>query len=117
MPRLRACSRAFERRRGEPAGSADLSPQARLHRAHLTIVFAALAVNRWIEDKTGWSIRKFVRTIRRYRTIEIQQARTTTAADPLPTTTLRPSKASHALADLRTNVAQLEAAGTARCGR
>jgi hypothetical protein len=30
--------------------------------AHLTIVFAALAVSRWIEARTGWSIRKFVRT-------------------------------------------------------
>jgi hypothetical protein len=30
--------------------------------AHLTIVFAALAVSRWIEDQTGWSIRRFVRT-------------------------------------------------------
>ena len=53
--------------------------------AHLTIVFAALAVSRWIEDRTGWSIRKFVRTTRRYRTIEIQAAdHVITAADPLP---------------------------------
>jgi hypothetical protein len=53
--------------------------------AHLTIVFAALAVSRWIEDRTGWSIKKFVRTARRYRTIEIQAgAHTVTAADPLP---------------------------------
>ena len=37
--------------------------------AHLTIVFAALAVSRWIERQTGWSIRKFVKTARRYRTI------------------------------------------------
>ena len=52
--------------------------------AHLTIVFAALAVSRWIEAQTGWSIRKFVRTARRYRTIEIQAGRhTITAADPL----------------------------------
>jgi hypothetical protein len=27
--------------------------------AHLTIVFAALAVSRWIEDTTGWSVKKF----------------------------------------------------------
>ena len=40
--------------------------------AHLTVVFAALAVIRWIENQTGWSIRKFVRTARRYRTIQIQ---------------------------------------------
>ena len=53
--------------------------------AHLTIVFAALAVSRWIEARTGWSIRKFVRTARRYRTIQIQAgSRTITAADPLP---------------------------------
>jgi hypothetical protein len=53
--------------------------------AHLTIVFAALAVSRWIERQTGWSIRKFVKTARRYRTIQIQAGpHTITAADPLP---------------------------------
>ena len=53
--------------------------------AHLTIVFAALAVTRWTEARTGWSIRKFVKTARRYRTIEIQAGRQTiTAADPVP---------------------------------
>jgi hypothetical protein len=53
--------------------------------AHLTIVFAALAVSRWIEERTGWSIRKFVRTARRYRTIHIQAGpHTITAADPIP---------------------------------
>jgi len=53
--------------------------------AHLTIVFAALAVSRWIEHQTGWSIRKFVKTARRYRTIQIQAGpHTITAADPLP---------------------------------
>jgi hypothetical protein len=53
--------------------------------AHLTIVLAALAVSRWIEAKTGWSIRKFTRTARRYRVIEIQAGKhTVTAADPLP---------------------------------
>jgi hypothetical protein len=53
--------------------------------AHLTIVFAALAVSHWIETTTGWSIRKFVRTARRYRTITIQAGpHTITAADPIP---------------------------------
>jgi len=33
---------------------------------------AALAVSRWIEARAGWSIRKFVRTARRYKTIEIR---------------------------------------------
>ena len=53
--------------------------------AHLTIVFAALAVSRWIEHQTGWSIRKFVKTARRYRTVEIQAGpHVIIAADPLP---------------------------------
>jgi hypothetical protein len=53
--------------------------------AHLTIVFAALAVSRWIEARTGWSIRKFVKTTRRYREIKIQVGQhVITAADPLP---------------------------------
>jgi hypothetical protein len=52
--------------------------------AHLTIVFAALAVSRWIEDRTGWSIKKFVHTARRHRTIEIQAGNhVITVADPL----------------------------------
>jgi hypothetical protein len=51
--------------------------------AHLTVVFAA--VSRWIEEATGWSVRKFVQTARRYRTIQIQTgAHTITPADPLP---------------------------------
>jgi Transposase DDE domain len=53
--------------------------------AHLTIVFAALAVSRWIEHQTGWSIRRFVKTARRYRTIQIQAGpHTITAADTVP---------------------------------
>jgi transposase len=53
--------------------------------AHLTIVFAALAVSHWIEHQTGWSIKKFVRTARRYRTVQIRAGRQTlTAADRLP---------------------------------
>ena len=53
--------------------------------AHLTIVFAALAVTRFIEGRTGWSIKKFVRTARRYRTIQIRAGQhTLTAEDPLP---------------------------------
>jgi hypothetical protein len=48
-------------------------------------VFAALAVSRWIEHVTGWSIRKFVKTARRYRTIQIQAGdHIITAADPVP---------------------------------
>jgi hypothetical protein len=53
--------------------------------AHLTIVFAALAASRWIEARTGWSVRKFVKTARRYRTVQIQAGpHIITAADPMP---------------------------------
>ena len=49
------------------------------------IVFAALAVSHWIEHQIGWSIKKFVRTARSYRTVTIQAGRQTlTAAEPLP---------------------------------
>ena len=51
----------------------------------MTIVFAALAVSHWIEHQTGWSIKKFVRTARRYRTVQIKAGRQTlTAEEPLP---------------------------------
>jgi hypothetical protein len=53
--------------------------------AHLTIVFAALAISRWIEHQTGWSIRRFVKSARRYRTVQIQAGpHTVTAAETLP---------------------------------
>ncbi|WP_424751557.1 IS1634 family transposase [Mycobacterium sp.] len=53
--------------------------------AHLTIVLAALAVSHWIEHQTGWSIKKFIRTARRYRTVTIQAgSQTLTAAEPPP---------------------------------
>ncbi len=53
--------------------------------AHLSIVFAALAVTRYVEDATGWSIKKFVRTARRYRTVQIRAGQQSlTAEDPLP---------------------------------
>ena len=53
--------------------------------AHLSIVFAALAVGRLVEERTGWSIRRFVRTARRYRTVQIRAGQhLLTAQDPLP---------------------------------
>ena len=58
--------------------------------AHLSIVFAALAVSRLIERATGWSIARFVKTIRRYHTVTIQAGeQTITAADPLPEDVVR----------------------------
>ena len=53
--------------------------------AHLSIVVAAMAVSHYIEHQTGWSIKKFVRTARRYRTVKIKAGnQTLTAVDPLP---------------------------------
>jgi hypothetical protein len=53
--------------------------------AHLTIVFAALAISRWIEDTADWSIKRFVRTTRRYRTVQIRAgSHLLTAQDRLP---------------------------------
>jgi hypothetical protein len=44
-----------------------------------------MAVSQLIEAQTGWSIKKFVRTARRYRTVRIKAGnQTLTAADPLP---------------------------------
>jgi hypothetical protein len=81
----------FEIERSFRMSKSDLQARPIYHRkrdsieAHLTIVFAALAVSRWIEDRTGWSIRKFVPTARRCRTIEIQAGpHVITAAHPLP---------------------------------
>jgi hypothetical protein len=81
----------FEIERSFRMSKSDLQARPIYHRkrdsieAHLTIVFAALAVSRWIERQTGWSIRKFVKTARRYKTIKIQVGpHVITAADPLP---------------------------------
>ena len=53
--------------------------------AHLTIVMAALAVARIVEQSTGWSIARFVKALRPCRTITIKAGeQTVTAADPIP---------------------------------
>ncbi len=73
-----AYQRLFQIEKSFRMSKHDLQARPIYHRkrdsieAHLTIVFAALAISRWIEDTTGWSIKKFVRTARRYLTIEIQ---------------------------------------------
>jgi transposase len=57
--------------------------------AHLTIVMAALAVARLVEQATGWSITRFVKALRPCRTITIKAGtQTITAADPIPTDAL-----------------------------
>jgi hypothetical protein len=53
--------------------------------AHLAVVFAALAVTHQIETTTGWSIKRFVQAVRRYRTIAIRAGEhVLTAEEPLP---------------------------------
>jgi hypothetical protein len=86
-----AYHRLFEIEKSFRMSKHDLQARPIYHRkrgsieAHLTIVLAALAVSRWTEARTGWSIKKFVRTARRYRTITIQAGpQTITAADTLP---------------------------------
>jgi hypothetical protein len=84
--------------------------------AHLSVVFAALAVTRFIEARTGWSIRKFVRTARRYHTIEIS------APEPTPVTAAGPAPADpgdaprpHPGLQVRTNVSQAGNTSTMSC--
>jgi hypothetical protein len=88
-----AYHRLYEIKRSLRMSRTDLQARPIYHRkrdsieAHLTIIFAAPAISRWIEGKTGWSIRKFGRTARRCRAIEIQVGAhiiIITAADPLP---------------------------------
>ncbi len=53
--------------------------------AHLAVVFAALAISHRIETQTSWTIKKFVRALRRFRTVKINTGNhTLTAEDPLP---------------------------------
>ena len=73
-----------------------------------------LPVSHWIETATGWSIRKFVRTTRRYRTITIQagQHTTITAADPSPTTSGKHRPRSTVPAGVRTSLIKVVSAQT-----
>jgi transposase len=104
--------RLFEIEKSFRMSKHDLQARPIYHRkrdsieAHVTIVFAALAVGRWIEAQTGWSIRKFVKTARRYRTIEIQAGQhVITAADPIPDNLAQASTLSAAPAQVSTNLA------------
>ena len=86
-----AYHRLFEIERSFRMSKHDLAARPIYHHkrasieAHLTIVFAALAVSRLVEDRTGWSIRRFVQTTRRYRTVQIRAgAQLLNAEDPIP---------------------------------
>ena len=75
--------------------------------AHLTIVMAALAVSHWLERQTGWSIKKLVKTLRRYRSIAVQTGdHVLRAGTPLDTTPEPPSAPSRTQ-PLNTNLSQV----------
>ena len=88
---LGAYHRLFEIERSFRMSKHDLAARPIYHHkresieAHLSVVFAALAVTRLLEETTGWSIRRFVRTARRYRTVQILAGtQLLTAQDPVP---------------------------------
>lgn len=81
------CSPSFGHR---PVVCPDLAAHPIYHHlresidAHLGIVVAAMAAGPYVEHQTAWSIKKFVRTARRYRTVKVRAGRKIlTAADPL----------------------------------
>lgn len=53
--------------------------------AHLTVVMAAMAVGHLLEQRSGLSLKRLVRTLKKYRTFESQVAgHTVHAASPIP---------------------------------
>jgi hypothetical protein len=53
--------------------------------AHLAVVMAAMAVGHLLEQRSGLSLKRLVRTLRKYRTFELQVAgQTVHAASPVP---------------------------------
>ena len=88
---LGAYRRLFEIERSFRMSKHDLAARPIYHHkrasidAHLNVVFAALATTRLLEEAPGWSIRRFVRTARRYRTVQIRVGtQLLTAQDPIP---------------------------------
>ena len=69
-----------------PRRPADLPPQARVHRGAPERSCSPRSRSAGcVEERTGWSIRRFVRTARRYRTVQIRAGQQLlTAEDPLP---------------------------------
>ncbi|MFC5296209.1 IS1634 family transposase, partial [Brachybacterium tyrofermentans] len=66
----------------------DLQARPMFHRhrdaieAHLTIAFTALAIARFLQDKTGFSIRKIIRTLRPLQDVTISLAGQQITAKP-----------------------------------
>jgi hypothetical protein len=84
--------------------------------AHLTIVFAALAVSRWIEAQTGWSIRKFVKPPAATAPSRSRpDGRPSPPPTPSPATSAKPLKPSPTAAEVRTSLSQLRSLRGNRC--
>ena len=76
--------------------------------AHLTIVFAALAVARYLQDATGLSIKKIVRTLRPLQQVRVRIAgHDHLAEDPLTDAAREILDALHLTPQLRTPVARV----------
>jgi hypothetical protein len=67
--------KAFRMSKARPTGPADLPPLAQIHRSPPEHRGPAMAVSHYIEHQTRWSIEKFVRTTRRYRTVKTRAGR------------------------------------------
>lgn len=53
--------------------------------AHLTVVMAAMAIGHYLEDRSGKSLKRLVRILKKYRTFEITvQGHTIHAASETP---------------------------------
>ena len=53
--------------------------------AHLTIVFAALAISRHLQDATGMSVNKLIRALRPLRSVTLDIAGHVLTAEPIIT--------------------------------
>ena len=83
--------RLFQIERSFRIAKSDLRARPAFHTlkasidAHLTVVMAALAVGRWLETATGWSLKKLVQQLRGYWEVRIDVGgREAVAAVPLP---------------------------------
>jgi hypothetical protein len=79
-------------------------------------VVAALAISHWIEHQTGWSIKKFVRTARRYRTITIK-AGTQILTPPTHYPTTSATRSSRSAPGVCTNLSQVGTSTGSRTSR
>ena len=76
--------RSFADDQVRPARPPIFHHQREAIEAHLTIVFAALAVARYLQDTTGVTIKKLVQTLRPLRSVVIAIGDQTIPADPTP---------------------------------